>query len=102
MGWFDIGGMGKAIWGAVTRPFTPPPPAPPPPPAATMQRDATRIQSGGVERLRQASLIDWRYPPVEGSGGLVHNNAGSLVSNNAGGLVSNNTASFSKPWWQVW
>lgn len=101
MGWFDIGTLGKAIWGAVTRPFTPPPP-PSPPPAPVLRPDASSIQSGGVDRLRQAALIDWRVPPLEGKSDLIHNNAGSLISNNAGGLISNNTASFSKPWWQFW
>lgn len=102
MGWFDIGGVGKAIWGAVTRPFTPPPPPPPPPAAPVFHRDAASIQSGGVDRLRQATLIDWRVPPLTAAKDLVHNNAGSLIGNNAGGLVSNNTASFSRPWWKIW
>lgn len=100
MSWFSIGNLGKAIWGAVTRPFTPPPPRPAPA-APVMRMDERSIRSGGVERLRQAALIDPRVPPVEGPN-LVHNNAGSLIGNNAGGLVSNNVATFGKPWWQIW
>lgn len=94
MSWFNFGGVSRAVWGAVTRPFAPPPPPVRRPVAPTMPHDATRIQSGGVERLRQSSLIDWRYPPIEGSGGLVHNNAGSLIGNNAAGS--------NRPWWQRW
>lgn len=112
MGWFDIGGMGKAIWGAVTKPFTPPPP-PPAPPRPVMQLDASRIQSGGIERLRQAALIDPRHPGQgalidprhpgqDGRGNLIANNAGSLIGNNSAGLIANNTASFTRPWWQFW
>lgn len=91
MSWFNIGGVSRAVWGAVTRPFVPPAPRPA---APTLTRDAAWIRSGGVERLRQSSLIDWRYPPAEGSGGLVHNNAGSLIGNKAVGS--------SRPWWQRW